>query len=118
MAKLVIKHEGITLKEFPIKQETTMIGRNADNEIQLDDAAVSGRHARISVAPNDYLEGHNDVFIEDLGSTNGTQLNGMALTKRQLLKNGDLLQIGKHKLSYVSELDHRHDQTAIYIPEN
>lgn len=117
MAKLVVKHEGIALKEFPIQQETTTIGRNADNDIQLDDAAVSGRHARISMLPNDYLEGHDDVFIEDLGSTNGTRVNGRAVT-RHLLKNGDQLQIGKHRLSYVSELDHHHDQTAIYIPEN
>lgn len=117
MAKLVVKHEGIALKEFPIEKETTTIGRNTDNDIQFDDAAVSGRHARITREPNDYLEGHDDVYIEDLGSTNGTQVNGLVI-KRQMLKNGDRLQIGKHKLNYVSELDHRHDQTAIYIPEN
>jgi len=117
MAKLVIKHEGIALKEFPIGKETMTIGRNADNDIQLDDAAVSGKHARITVEANEYLDGHDDVYIEDMGSTNGTQINGLSIQKH-LLKNGDLLQIGKHKLNYVSELDHRHDQTAIYIPEN
>lgn len=117
MAKLVVKHEGIALRDFPLDRQTTTIGRNIDNDIQLDDAAVSGKHARITVEPNDYLDGHNDVYIEDLGSTNGTQVNGLPV-KKQLLKNGDQLQIGKHKLTYVSEVDHRHDETAIYIPEN
>lgn len=116
MAKLVVKHEGIVLKEFPIDKQTMSIGRAVENDIQLDDAAVSGRHAKLELIPNEYLDDHNDVYLEDLGSTNGTQINGMPV-KRQLLKNGDLLQIGKHKLGFVSELDHRHDQTAIYIPD-
>ena len=117
MAKLVVKHEGIVLKEFPINKKTMTIGRTAGNDIQLDDAAVSGKHARIDVEPNEYLDGHDDVYIQDLNSTNGTQVNGLTV-KRHMLKNGDTLQIGKHKLGFVSELDHRHDQTAIYIPEN
>ena len=117
MAKLLVKHEGIVLKEFPIEKQSMMLGRNADNDIQLDDAAISGQHARIIVEPNQYLDGHDDVFIEDLGSTNGTQVNGLTI-QRYLLKNGDQLQVGKHKLSYVSELDQQHEQTAIYIPEN
>lgn len=116
MAKLLVKHEGVVLKEFPIAKKSMSIGRNTDNDIQLDDAAVSGKHARIMVEPNDYLDDHDDVYIEDLGSTNGVQINGRTI-QRHLLKNGDLLQIGKHKLHYVSELDNRHDQTAIYIPE-
>ena len=117
MAKLVVKHEGISLKDFPIDRDSMTIGRNADNDIQLDDAAVSGHHARIVIEPNEYLDGHDNIYIEDLDSTNGTQVNGLPV-KKHLLKNGDQLQIGKHKMSYVSELDHSHDQTAIYIPEN
>ncbi|MDH5446623.1 MAG: FHA domain-containing protein [Gammaproteobacteria bacterium] len=117
MAKLVVKHDGIVLKDFPIDKNLISIGRNTGNDIQLDDAAVSGQHAQIVVEPNEYLDDHNNIYIEDLDSTNGTQVNGLAIT-RHLLKNGDQLQIGKHKLSYDSELDHRHDQTAIYIPEN
>lgn len=117
MAKLLIKHEGIVIKEFPIENKSMMLGRNSDNDIQLDDAAISGRHARITVEPNDYLEGHDDVYIEDLGSTNGTKVNGLPV-KKHLLKNGDELLLGKHKLSYDSELDQRYDQTAIYIPDN
>lgn len=117
MAKLVVRHEGIVLKEFPIEKQCMTLGRNDDNDIQLDDAAVSSKHAKITIEPNEYLDGHDDVYIEDLDSTNGTQVNGLAI-QRYLLKNGDQVQIGKHRLSYVSELDHRHDQTAIYIPEN
>ncbi len=117
MAKLLVKHEGIVLKEFLIEKTSMTLGRNIGNDIQLDDAAISGVHAKIMVEPNQYLDGHDDIYIEDLGSTNGTQVNGRVIQKH-LLKNDDQLQIGKHKLSYVSELDHRHEQTAIYVPEN
>lgn len=117
MAKLVIKHDGIVIKDFPIEKKSMTIGRNAGNDIQLDDAAVSGQHARIIIEPNEYLDDHDNIYIEDMDSTNGTQVNGLPV-KRHLLKNGDQLLIGKHKMGFDSELDHGHDQTAIYIPES
>lgn len=116
MAKLILRHDGVVIRDFPLQGKTVNIGRHADNDIQLDDSAVSGRHARIRQVPNDYLDGHNDVYLEDLGSTNGTQVNGLPISK-YLLKNGDQVQIGQHRFEYVSEQDHHYEQTAIYLPE-
>jgi hypothetical protein len=64
------------------------IGRETDNTIVIiDDAYISSRHATISVA-----DGH--VVIDDLGSRNGTYLNGTRLTQRQTVHTGDRVQVG------------------------
>jgi hypothetical protein len=71
------------------------IGRKTDNDIHIDNLAVSGTHAKI-------LTILNDSFIEDLDSTNGTYINGRKINKHAL-KNGETITIGKHELKYVNE---------------
>jgi pSer/pThr/pTyr-binding forkhead associated (FHA) protein len=116
MAKLLLKHEGVTLSSYNLNQDEISIGRNPDNIIQLDDAAVSGNHARIRRQANDYLENHFDFFIEDLDSTNGTKINGKRVS-RQMLKHGDNLQIGAHHFIYDSGQVQDLETTAIYLPD-
>ncbi|MDX1823295.1 MAG: FHA domain-containing protein [Thiohalomonadales bacterium] len=116
MAKLLLKHQGVTLSSYKLDQAETSIGRNPDNTIQLDDAAVSGNHARIDRQPNEYLEKHYDFFIEDLGSTNGTKVNSKRVT-RQMLKHGDALQIGAHHFIFDSGQVPDLETTAIYLPD-
>lgn len=117
MLKLQLKHEGIVLKSFELDKPLITIGRVADNDIQIDDAAVSSRHAQLSLVPNEYLDDHNDVYIEDLGSTNGTKVNGRAV-ETQMLKNGDMVQIGKHQFTFETGQTPDHEQTAIYLPDS
>jgi len=128
MAKLLLKHEGVTLSSYNLNQDEISIGRNPDNIIQLDDAAVSGNHARIRRQANDYLENHFDFFIEDLDSTNGTKINGKLdstngtkingkRVSRQMLKHGDNLQIGAHHFIYDSGQVQDLETTAIYLPD-
>ena len=69
MAKLILSVDGQVLKEYNLSKERTLIGRKAHNDIQIDNLAVSGEHAAIITILN-------DSFIEDLGSTNGTMVNG------------------------------------------
>jgi pSer/pThr/pTyr-binding forkhead associated (FHA) protein len=116
MAKLLLKHQGVTLSSYKLDQAETSIGRNPDNTIQLDDAAVSGNHARIDRQPNEYLENHYDFFIEDLGSTNGTKVNRKRVT-RQMLKHDDELQIGAHHFVFDSGQVPDLETTAIYLPD-
>ena len=80
MAKLVLGFNGQTLHEYSLDQETVTIGRKTDNDIHIDNLAVSGKHAKI-------LTILNDSFIEDLDSTNGTYINGKKVNKHAL-KNG------------------------------
>lgn len=116
-AKLLLKHEGLTLSSYEVNKKVMSIGRSAENDIQLDDAAVSGQHARLVLKPNDYLENHNDVYLEDLGSTNGTIVNDARIIK-QVLKHGDVIRIGSHEFTFDSGEKDLYDSTAIYLPDS
>jgi len=93
MAKLILSLDGLVLNEFPLTKERTTIGRRPHNDIQIDNLAVSGEHAAIVTIGN-------DCFLEDGGSTNGTLVNG-APVKKQILRNNDVIELGKYKLTFV-----------------
>ena len=95
MAKLILSMDGLVLKEFTLTKERTTIGRKPHNDIQIDNLAVSGEHAVIVTILN-------DSFLEDLGSTNGTLVNGQQI-KKHFLQNNDVVELGKYKLKYISE---------------
>ncbi|MGE0484776.1 MAG: FHA domain-containing protein [Gammaproteobacteria bacterium] len=112
MAKLVLSMNGAVLGEFPLDKERISIGRKPDNDIQIDNLAVSGKHALIITILD-------DSFLEDLGSTNGTYVNGK-LVKKHALRNGDVIGLGKHELKYVNEHatadDEEFEKTMIIRP--
>ena len=95
MAKLVLSLNGAVQGEFELDQERFTIGRKPENDIQIDNLAVSGKHSMIITILD-------DSFLEDLGSTNGTYVNGK-LVKKHALKDGDVVAIGKHELKYINE---------------
>src|SRR5437762_6845157 len=95
MAKLILSMDGLVLKEIPLAKERTTIGRKPHNDIQIDNLAVSGEHAVIVTILN-------DSFLEDLGSTNGTVVNGNPI-KKHFLQNNDVIELGKYKLKFVGE---------------
>ena len=92
---LVLTLNQSVLGEFPLDKERLLIGRKPENDIQVDNLAVSGQHAAIITILN-------DSFLEDLDSTNGTFVNGK-LVKKHALKHGDVITIGKHELKYVND---------------
>ena len=116
MARLILKHEGVTLNTYELEKEVTTIGRKSDNDIQLNDAIASSHHARVTIKPNQYLEEQMDAKLEDLGSTNGTQVNG-CLIKSVDLRNGDDIQIGSQHFTYENDETVGMDETAIYLPD-
>lgn len=116
MTKLVHSEGGRVIGEYPLTEGRLTIGRNAENDIRIDDLTVSGRHVVIEVNPSQYLEGTNDVFIIDQNSTNGTVINGKHI-KRYLFKHGDIATIGQHELSLIDEEALGFEQTMIYIPD-
>jgi hypothetical protein len=95
MAKLILSMDGLVLKEITLTKERTTIGRKPHNDIQIDNLAVSGEHAVIVTILN-------DSFLEDLGSTNGTLVNGQPI-KKHFLQNNDVVELGKYKLKYINE---------------
>src|SRR5512140_473450 len=95
MAKLILSLDGQVIKEYTLNKERTTLGRKPHNDIQIDNLAVSGEHAVIVTILNDSL-------LEDLGSTNGTLVNGQQI-KKHFLQNNDVVELGKYKLKYISE---------------
>ena len=95
MAKLILSMDGLVLKEITLAKERTTIGRKPHNDIQIDNLAVSGEHAVIVTILN-------DSFLEDLGSTNGTLVNGQPI-KKHFLQPNDVIELGKYKLKYINE---------------
>ena len=85
----------MVLREYPLTKERTTIGRKPHNDIVIDNLAVSGEHAMIMTILN-------DSFLEDLGSTNGTLVNGQPI-KKHFLQNNDVIELGKYKLKYMAE---------------
>ena len=83
------------LSEYTLNKERTSIGRRPTNDIHIDNLAVSGEHAMIVKMGKDY-------YVEDVGSTNGTTVNGEEIQKH-LLQHADLIELGKHQLKFINE---------------
>jgi len=80
--------------ELPVDSAPLLVGREAENDVPLvRDEFTSGRHARIEPR-------RDGVWIEDVGSTNGTFVNGVQLTKPRKLSNGDVIRIGQTDLRF------------------
>ena len=95
MPKMIVSIDGVVIKEVQLSKDRTTLGRRPYNDIVIDNLAVSGEHAVL-------LMNGNEVYLEDLNSTNGTYVNGKAV-KKQLLQNSDTIEIGKYKIKYVNE---------------
>jgi hypothetical protein len=97
MSRLVLKFEGAVLREVPLGTRPVTIGRAPDNDIPIDNLAVSNYHARV------YMEA-GSLVVEDLNSFNGSFLNDIRV-ERAMLKDGDAILIGKHHVL----VDQSHD---------
>ena len=110
MSKLVITDTEGRVHDYELDRERVTIGRQAGNDIVLADKAVSSRHAVVVTILD-------DSFLEDLGSTNGTQVNGQPIT-RHALAHGDLISMGRNSLRFLGNPDAEpaDDRTMILRP--
>jgi FHA domain len=96
VSKLVVTDANGVTKEVPLNKERVTIGRAPDNDIPFPgDKAVSGHHAVVITILQ-------DSFLEDLDSTNGTQVNGKQVAKHPL-SNGDVIMMGRNQLKYMGD---------------
>jgi hypothetical protein len=95
MPKLIVSLDGIVIKNVTLAKNRTTLGRRPYNDIVIDNLAISGEHAVIQMTGG-------LAHIEDLNSTNGTNLNGKAV-KREMLHNGDTIEIGKYKIRFFAD---------------
>jgi pSer/pThr/pTyr-binding forkhead associated (FHA) protein len=103
MPKMIVSIDGVVIKEVQLTKDRTTLGRRPYNDVVIDNLAVSGEHAVFQMTGN-------DVFVEDLNSTNGTYVNGKA-AKKQQLHHGDSVEVGKYKIRFVSEADDGFEKT-------
>ena len=92
MPKLIVSIDGVVVKEVQLTKDRSTIGRRPYNDVVIDNLAVSGEHAVIRMAGG-------SAVLEDLGSTNGTYVNGKAV-KQHALADDDLIEVGKYKLKF------------------
>lgn len=111
MAKLVVTAPGAVTREVPLDKERLTIGRRDDNDVCLDDGAISGHHAAVITVLN-------DSFIQDLNSTNGTMINGKRVQKHAL-RTGDVIVIGRARLEYRGDeaAEDDFEKTMVLKPE-
>ncbi len=112
MPKLVLSKDGQVVREHIVDNEDTIIGRNQECDIAIEDDAVSRQHLRIICILG-------DCFLEDMNSSNGTLVNNR-LTKKCPLENGDTISIGKHQINYdaaqcQTASDDEFDKTRIQL---
>ncbi len=107
MAKILVKYKEAFIQEKILDQEVTTIGRKPDNNIVIDNQAVSGYHAHIKV------EG-DTVTLKDLSSLNGTYVNGQKVSKAELF-NGDVILIGVHTLNFSSDKNRQEDTKSFAV---
>lgn len=93
MARLILSLDGQVMAEYNMTKERYTVGRLPDNDIRIDNPAVSGHHSLV-------INILNDSFLEDLNSTNGTYVNGK-LIKKHALQHGDVVTVGHHQLRFA-----------------
>lgn len=102
MARLILSLDSQVLAEYNMSKERYTIGRLPDNDVRIDNPAVSGHHSLI-------INILNDSFLEDLNSTNGTYVNGK-LIKKHALQHGDVITIGHHQLRFSDQQTNETEQ--------
>lgn len=98
MATIILMADGAILQHFALTKERITIGRRPDNDIVIDNRAISGQHAAITTV-------YDGSFLEDLGSTNGTLVNGQPVNKH-FLQNGDVIELARYRLQYQNQPQH------------
>ncbi|PWK53014.1 FHA domain-containing protein [Pleionea mediterranea] len=116
MAHLGLIIDDVVVNKFDLEGGVLTIGRSPDNDVQIEDHAVSSYHAQIIREEDPYLEGQVQYLLEDLKSTNATKINGLKVDKQKLI-NGDLIEIGYSKFRFIDKHQVNLDRTAVILPE-
>jgi general secretion pathway protein A len=95
LARIIVAHGGEHVEERPLRIGRLIIGRTADNDVQIDSKYVSRHHCQITTTPEGSI-------LEDLNSTNGVYVKSKRV-RRHHLNDGDVVVLGKHEIMYLDE---------------
>ena len=115
MAYLAQLIDDVVANKFQLDKPKVTIGRRPDCTIQINDVAVSGEHAVISLEKSTYLEGSVDIFIEDLGSTNGSFVNGNPVQGKIRLTNDDVVRFAWNEFKLMGADSDDLEGTALIL---
>lgn len=116
MAKLILLVDGVGSQHFDIDNDVLRIGRAPDNDVHIDDLAVSNEHAIIERNQDEHFAEHIEYELRDLGSTNNTFVNDIKVSSKKL-SNNDLIKIGWSTFKFVDESQPSMDTTAYILPD-
>ncbi|MES2978070.1 MAG: FHA domain-containing protein [Pseudomonadota bacterium] len=94
MPKMIVSVDGVAIREVQLTKSVTAVGRRPYNDIVIENLSVSGEHALLEV------QGEH-TYLQDLNSTNGTQVNGKPI-KKVRLNHDDVIEIGRYRLQYLA----------------
>ena len=95
MPKIILTVNEAVLTVLPLTKERTTIGRRPNNDMIIDHVAISSEHAAI-------VESNNEFILEDLNSTNGTEVNGHPI-KQHHLQNNDVISLAPYQIRFVTD---------------
>ena len=114
MSQLALLVDGVVSRIFTLEEGKVTIGRSPQSDICIDDVSVSTHHAVIEMIENPLLEGHYDVYIEDLESRNGTLVNAKPV-QRCRLNPDDVITVGWNKFKLLDDRNFGRDTTALIV---
>jgi pSer/pThr/pTyr-binding forkhead associated (FHA) protein len=114
MAVLNLLVDDVVVKSFPLEKSGITIGRSPDCDIQIEESSVSSKHSRIEMLPNPIVAALTDIFIEDLGSMNGTWVNDEQ-TSRQIIQNKDRIRIAFTEFVLVTDVSGNLAKTTVML---
>lgn len=112
MAILAQLIDDVVANRFDLKGVRLSLGRHPKNDIQIDEQAVSSRHAIITAVANTHFPEYREFYLEDLGSTNGTFVNDEQLTKKIRLHHNDVIRLAWNKFKFVDDMESKLEKTV------
>ena len=118
MAVLAQLVDDVVVNRFELKGAELTLGRHPSNKVQIDEEAVSGRHAKIVVETNKDFKSFQEFYLEDLGSTNGTYVSDRKINGRVRLHHNDIVRLAWNKFKFIDDMEAKAEKTALMIGTN
>ncbi|TQV67980.1 FHA domain-containing protein [Exilibacterium tricleocarpae] len=112
MAILAQLNDNVVVHKFTLTAPGASLGRHPDSDIQIEDNAISANHARITLEPNQYFPQFFEIFLEDVGSTNGTFINDQRVLGKQRLHDKDLVRLGFNSFRFLDDKEEELEKTV------